>query len=111
MENENTQESSLEEKCSGIMGVPITFLDKYCPEQFEIIGLAPERGQGNLQLKKYINAFQHNKDKSTCKGSKVNDGPTLLIKEIPSKFPFYTAENVEGYLLVLYARILIKRRT
>ena len=24
----------------GIMGVPITFLDKYCPEQFEIIGLA-----------------------------------------------------------------------
>ena len=24
--------------CSGVMGVPITFLDKYCPEQFEIIG-------------------------------------------------------------------------
>jgi hypothetical protein len=23
----------------GIMGVPITFLDKYCPDQFEIIGL------------------------------------------------------------------------
>lgn len=23
----------------GIMGVPVTFLDKYCPEQFEIIGL------------------------------------------------------------------------
>ena len=22
----------------GIMGVPITFVDKYCPEQFEIIG-------------------------------------------------------------------------
>lgn len=22
----------------GIMGVPITFLDKYCPEQFEIVG-------------------------------------------------------------------------
>ena len=21
------------------MGVPITFLDKYCPEQFEIIGI------------------------------------------------------------------------
>ncbi len=23
----------------GVMGVPITFLDKYCPEQFEVIGL------------------------------------------------------------------------
>ena len=24
----------------GIMGVPITFMDKYCPEQFEILGLS-----------------------------------------------------------------------
>lgn len=24
----------------GVMGVPITFLDKYCPEQFEILGIA-----------------------------------------------------------------------
>ena len=24
---------------NGVMGVPITFLDKYCPEQFEIVGL------------------------------------------------------------------------
>ncbi len=28
----------------GIMGVPITFLDKYCPEQFEIIGLLASAG-------------------------------------------------------------------
>ena len=26
-------------RCNGIMGVPISFLDKYCPEQFKIIGL------------------------------------------------------------------------
>ena len=25
---------------NGVIGVPITFLDKYCPEQFEIIGCA-----------------------------------------------------------------------
>lgn len=24
----------------GVMGVPITFMDKYCPEQFEIVGIA-----------------------------------------------------------------------
>ena len=23
----------------GVMGVPITFMDKYCPEQFEILGI------------------------------------------------------------------------
>ena len=28
-----------DESCNGVMGVPITFLDKYNPEQFEIVGL------------------------------------------------------------------------
>ena len=32
------------------MGVPITFLDKYNPEQFEIIGIA-KRGAGDPALK------------------------------------------------------------
>ena len=26
--------------CNGIMGVPITFLDKYNPEQFYLLGIA-----------------------------------------------------------------------
>lgn len=29
----------------GIMGVPITFLDKYCPEQFEILGCSYSYGR------------------------------------------------------------------
>lgn len=31
---------------SGIMGVPITFMDKYSPEQFEIIGATESEGKG-----------------------------------------------------------------
>lgn len=31
---------------SGIMGVPVTFLDKYNPKQFEIIGAAESQGKG-----------------------------------------------------------------
>ena len=31
---------------SGEMGVPITFLDKYCPDQFEIIGATESEGKG-----------------------------------------------------------------
>ena len=31
---------------SGVMGVPITFLDKYNPEQFEIIGASESEGKG-----------------------------------------------------------------
>ena len=32
--------SNIKISCNGIMGVPISFLDKYNPDQFEIIGLA-----------------------------------------------------------------------
>lgn len=31
---------------NGVMGVPISFLDKYCPEQFEIIGATESEGKG-----------------------------------------------------------------
>ena len=30
----------------GVMGVPISFLDKYCPEQFEIVGATESEGRG-----------------------------------------------------------------
>ena len=30
---------------SGIMGVPISYLDKYCPEQFEIVGYMASHGK------------------------------------------------------------------
>jgi len=30
----------------GVMGVPVSFLDKYCPEQFEIIGATESEGKG-----------------------------------------------------------------
>ena len=31
---------------NGVMGVPISFLDKYCPEQFEIVGATESEGKG-----------------------------------------------------------------
>ncbi len=40
----------------GVMGVPITFLDKYCPEQFEIVGneidLNIDKGRGYINGKR-----------------------------------------------------------
>ena len=30
----------------GVMGVPITFLDRYCPEQFEMLGASESEGSG-----------------------------------------------------------------
>ncbi len=40
----------------GIMGVPITFMDKYCPEQFEILGLA----MGSTWDNKHLLLYQNN---------------------------------------------------
>lgn len=37
----------------GAMGVPITFLDKYCPEQFEILGMCENENLYSLQTKRY----------------------------------------------------------
>ena len=34
------------EDYDGVMGVPITFMDKYCPDQFEILGATESEGKG-----------------------------------------------------------------
>ena len=39
-------EREREARCTGIMGVPITFLDKFNPDQFEIIGATESEGRG-----------------------------------------------------------------
>ena len=37
----------------GIMGVPISFLNKYCPEQFDIMGMCENEDLYSLKTKKY----------------------------------------------------------
>ena len=37
----------------GVMGVSITFLDKYCPEQFEIVGIADRGNEWGYKTKEY----------------------------------------------------------
>ena len=37
----------------GIMGVPISFLDKYCPEQFEVLGMCENLDLYSLKTKVY----------------------------------------------------------
>ena len=52
----------------GVMGVPITFLDKYCPEQFEIIGATESEGTG------FSNGLWHDDSRyrqATIDGKKV----------------------------------------
>lgn len=95
---------------NGIMGVPITFLTKYNPKQFEIVGMTSGRDEFEaVPIKRYINTIQVNEDGSLTNGSKVNTSSTILSTIKPDGI-YYTADNANGYLKVLYTRFLIKRR-
>lgn len=95
---------------SGVMGVPITFLDKYNPKQFEIVGMTSGRDEFEATpIKKYINPKQLNPDGTITNGSKANTSSTICYSTKPEGV-CYTADNVEGYLKVLYTRFLIKNK-
>ena len=94
----------------GVMGVPLSFLNKYCPEQFDIVGITSGRQAFECKpSKRYINPKQHNIDGTIINGSKVNTSCTLKLKEIPNSI-YYTAENSDGPLSALYQRILIRNK-
>lgn len=92
----------------GVMGVPISFLDKYNPEQFEILGITSGRDEFEARpTKRYLNPIQINKNGSCTNGSKANTRATLLLEEIPSDI-YYVADNASRPFQILYARILIR---
>ena len=94
----------------GAMGVPITFLDKYNPEQFEILGINAGRDEFECRpTKRYINPVQHNKDGSTANGSKANTRSTLLIDKALDGV-YYTADNANKPFSITYARIFIRKK-
>ncbi|MBO5991505.1 MAG: hypothetical protein J6R00_07640, partial [Lentisphaeria bacterium] len=53
--------------------------------------------------------MQINKDGSVSNGSKANTRATILLDKIPNDI-YYTADNADGALKILYARILIRRK-
>lgn len=91
------------------MGVPITFMDKYNPEQFEILGITSGRDEfESIPTKRYKNPKQINKDGSITNGSKANTRATLLLSNAPTGI-YYVADNADSPFSILYARIIIKR--
>jgi len=74
----------------GIMGVPLTFLDKYCPEQFEIIGQTQGDSGKELGLKPYPRELKK-------LNPSLRDGQLYYIDE-------------EGIPQKPYARILIRKK-
>lgn len=72
----------------GIMGVPITFLDKYCPDQFEILGITDRGNEYGIKTKEFTS------EDSPIYGDLNRRGAII----------------VDGVLKSTYARILIRKK-
>ena len=95
----------------GVMGVPITFLDKYSPEQFEILG-ATQRGCHDAvpDTKKYDTYWEVRPDgtKTGSSGGKTNENANLEGND--GKKNYFI--NKEGHVIQsAYQRIFIRHRS
>ena len=71
----------------GVMGVPISFMDKYCPEQFEILMITKTWYGG--ASKTYPEQIQVDRNGKESKVTKLNDGPVIKVSEPPMDGTYY----------------------
>ncbi len=92
----------------GVMGVPITFMNKYNPEQFEILGLSQKVGYG-LESNKFYDDYEETRQDGTKTGSsgkKTNGNP--VMKGMSKKNNYFT--KGDDVVHSLYARIFIRNK-
>jgi hypothetical protein len=90
----------------GAMGVPITFLDKYNPDQFDILGIA--KAPLGKPDKIYPQQIQVSASGVKSKVRKLNDAPALKVAIPPEGKTYY--EVGDEFFVAAYARILIRRK-
>jgi hypothetical protein len=90
----------------GTMGVPITFLDKYNPDQFEILGVTQSWSDG--RIKTYPKQTQVSAEGVESSVTKLNDGAAIEVDKPPKGKTYYIVDG-KKYVKV-YARVLIKRK-
>lgn len=95
-----------------VMGVPISFIDKYCPEQFQILGMTDSDNlSGDLRTLQYLNPTLHRANGNTASGNVINvSGPCVELKKLSNTDIYYTADNCDYKLKHLYDRILIRNK-
>ena len=70
----------------GVIGVPISFVDKFCPEQFEILGITDRGNEWGLKTKTYTKADSEHYSDMNRRGVVIINGeyklqfPQLLIR-------------------------------
>ena len=90
----------------GVMGVPITFLGKYNPDQFEIVGITTSTFKA--ASKTYPRQVQVSANGERKEVTKLNDAPALKVSTPPSGKTYYIVGD--DYFVLKYHRILIRRK-
>ena len=91
---------------NGMMGVSLTYMDKYCPEQFEIVGIT--KTWFGMANKTYPKQIQVSKTGKKSIVTKLNDGPVMKqTKPVEGKV-YYIVDG--SYYTQCYARILIRKK-
>jgi hypothetical protein len=85
--------SDIPEDYEGVMGVPIMFLDKYCPEQFEILELSRYLSNGHGMSQEFVDMYY-------AQGNKGQ-----IHKGHPDLCYYYYGKAVVPYMRVLIRRI------
>lgn len=89
-----------------IMGVPITFLDKYYPEQFEIVGIT--KTWFGMATKVFPKQIQVSKTGKKSVVTKLNDGAAIEVDGPIEGDVYYIVDG--KYYTQAYARILIRKK-
>jgi hypothetical protein len=93
------------EDWEGVMGVPITFLDKFNPDQFEILGLTKAWFGG--ATKTYPEQTQVSANGAVSTVTKLNDGAAIKMDRPPAGETHYIVDG--EYYIQKYPRLLIRR--
>ena len=93
-----------------VMGVPTTFLDKYNPEQFEIIGtVSAAQNEGSLNTgKSYKDYIGYKQDGSPNGRTGSTFGKCPVIVKDDGKHPYYEKNGVR--VQATYPRIFIRHK-
>ena len=91
---------------TGVMGVPKSFLDKFNPDQFEIVGTS--QGWFGAASKIYPKQTQVSASGTTSVVTKLNDAPAIKVESPPGDKTYYVVDG--EYFIAIYARILIRHK-
>jgi len=89
------------------MGVPVTFMTKYNPDQFEIIGITKLWDDSGLHTKTYDTHIRVAADGTESVTRANHDGPLVKVDEAPNGTHYKVGDDI---LVATYARILIRHR-